>query len=97
MTRLMAFTQSSMSLWELAMSRKDSWLIAALSFSPAETENKRGDLSDEGIHGFSSMHLCLLLTDTYLPSYFLLQEFHFKSILKLNMYKLLSIAVIARN
>lgn len=34
MTRRMALTQSSMSVWELAMSRKDSWLIAARSFSP---------------------------------------------------------------
>lgn len=34
MTRRMALTQSSMSVWELAMSRKDSWLIGARSFSP---------------------------------------------------------------
>lgn len=34
MTRRMALTQSSMSVWEFAMSRKDSWLIGARSFSP---------------------------------------------------------------
>lgn len=34
MTRLIAFTQSSISLWELAMSKKVSWLTGVLSFSP---------------------------------------------------------------
>lgn len=34
MTRRMALTQSSMSVWEFAMSRKDSWLTGARSFSP---------------------------------------------------------------
>lgn len=36
MTRLMALTQSSMSFWEFAMSRKASWLRADLSFSPVQ-------------------------------------------------------------
>lgn len=44
-TRLMALTQSSMSFWELAISRKASWLRADLSFSPvppkqSETERQ---------------------------------------------------------
>lgn len=34
MTRRMALTQSSMSVWAFAMSRKDSWLTGARSFSP---------------------------------------------------------------
>lgn len=34
MTRRMALTQSSISFWEFAMSRKDSWLMGARSFSP---------------------------------------------------------------
>lgn len=40
MTRLIAFTQSSMSFWELAMSKKVSWLTGVLSFSPAAPGNQ---------------------------------------------------------
>lgn len=47
MTRRMALTQSSMSVWEFAMSRKDSWLIGARSFSPVPpmgtNEGGKGD------------------------------------------------------
>lgn len=44
MTRRMALTQSSISVWEFAMSRKDSWLIGARSFSPVPPAgtNERG-------------------------------------------------------
>lgn len=42
MTRRMALTQSSMSAWEFAMSRKDSWLIGARSFSPVPPVGKMG-------------------------------------------------------
>lgn len=40
MTRRMALTQSSMSDWEFAISRKDSWLIGARSFSPVPPVGK---------------------------------------------------------
>ena len=42
MTRRMALTQSSMSDWEFAMSRKDSWLMGARSFSPVPPAERRG-------------------------------------------------------
>lgn len=41
MTRRMALTQSSMSVWEFAMSRKDSWLIGVRSFSPVPPAGTR--------------------------------------------------------
>ena len=40
MTRRIALTQSSMSVWEFAMSRKDSWLIGARSLSPVPPVRK---------------------------------------------------------
>jgi len=43
MTRLMALTQSSMSFWEFAMSRKASWLRADLSFSPVQPMETDGE------------------------------------------------------
>lgn len=43
MTRRMALTQSSMSVWEFAMSRKDSWLIGARSLSPAPPARKNDE------------------------------------------------------
>lgn len=43
MTRRMALTQSSMSVWEFAMSRKDSWLIGARSLSPAPPIRKNDE------------------------------------------------------
>lgn len=49
MTRRMALTQSSMSDWEFAISRKDSWLIGARSFSPVppvgKNEREEGEVS----------------------------------------------------
>lgn len=56
MTRLMALTQSSMSFWEFAISRKVSWLGADRSFSPVpptdrqpgrDRERKRDGLKQE--------------------------------------------------
>ncbi|TNN33922.1 hypothetical protein EYF80_055912 [Liparis tanakae] len=53
MTRRMALTQSSMSVWELAISRKDSWLCGARSFSPVppggrgERREERGERRDQ--------------------------------------------------
>lgn len=38
-TLRMALTHSSMSLWEVAISRKDSWFIPVRSFSPVPPEN----------------------------------------------------------
>lgn len=57
MTRRMALTQSSMSVWEFAMSRTDSWLMGVRSFSPVPPEEHR----PEG----KRLHLpCFTLTAT---------------------------------
>lgn len=59
MTRRMALTQSSMSDWEFAISRKDSWLIGARSFSPVppvgKNEKEEGELSSRGEYGSIAM------------------------------------------
>lgn len=49
MTRRMALTQSSMSVWELAISRKDSWLSGARSFSPVPPGGDDEERSDKHI------------------------------------------------
>lgn len=47
MTRLMALTQSSMSFWEFAISKKASWLGADRSFSPVPPTGKRTESKSE--------------------------------------------------
>lgn len=47
MTRLMALTQSSMSFWEFAISRKASWLGADRSFSPVPPTDRQRERGSE--------------------------------------------------